>query len=135
MLPLIFHCFFRLPGVAKGLEAPASISDMYRRRKDVESDILSTHGDATNFFVTFLDNHDMRQRFYFSDLNDPNRFDRQATLGLACLFALQGIPVCTMVPRWDCMVPAIAILLCASAAGKSNAFDRSHPFYEALKKD
>jgi glycosidase len=132
---LDFPLFFRLPGVAKGLVAPASVNGMYRRRKDVESGILSTHGDATNFFVTFLDNHDMRQRFYFSDPSDPHRFDRQATLGLACLFALQGIPCVYYGTEQGLHGTGNSDTAVREALwGKSNAFDRSHPFYEALKK-
>jgi glycosidase len=34
----------------------------------------------------------MKERFRYVDPNDEHRFDDQVTLGLACLFALPGIP-------------------------------------------
>jgi hypothetical protein len=61
---------------------------MYQHRKDVEQDILSSHGDATRFFVTFLDSHDVKERIRFVDPADEHRFDAQVSLGLASLFAV-----------------------------------------------
>ena len=133
---LDFPLFFRLPAVAKGLAAPAVIKDMFLHRKVVEKDILSTHGDATNFFVTFLDNHDMRQRFYFSDPAQPNRFDRQATLGLACLFALQGIPCVYYGTEQGLHGSGNSDAAVREALwGKGpTAFDQAHPFYESINQ-
>jgi glycosidase len=65
---------------------------MYQNRKNVEANILSSHGDATRYFVTFLDNHDMKERIRYVDPADPTKFDDQVTLGLACLYCLPGIP-------------------------------------------
>src|SRR3954468_4561063 len=59
---LDFPLFFRLPSVAKGFAAPTEVIDVYRRRKEVQRNILSSHGEAGRFFVTFLDNHDMKER-------------------------------------------------------------------------
>ncbi|MVM30083.1 alpha-amylase [Spirosoma sp. HMF4905] len=133
---LDFPLFFRLPSVTKGLSAPSVVKDMYLHRKLVESDILSTHGDATNFFVTFLDNHDMRQRYYFSDSTNPNRFDNQVTLGLACLFALQGIPCVYYGTEQGLHGNGNSDAAVREALwGKgSGAFDATHPFYEAIKQ-
>ncbi len=89
---LDFPLRFVLPAVVKGFASPATLARMYQHRKDVEQDVLSSHGDATRFFVTFLDNHDVKERIRYEDPADPHRFDRQVTLGLACLFSLQGIP-------------------------------------------
>lgn len=89
---LDFPLFFRLPGVAKGLIAPAEVIRTFEHRKDVERGIISSHGEASRFFVTFLDNHDQRQRFFFSTPEAPMRFEDQLTLGVGCLFTLQGIP-------------------------------------------
>ncbi len=89
---LDFPLFYHLPSMCKGMLAPSEVVNMYEQRKVIEHDILSTHGDATNFFVTFLDNHDQTQRFYYSPASDPHGFDDQLTLGLVCLFSLQGIP-------------------------------------------
>lgn len=89
---LDFPLFFRLPGVAKGLLAPAEVIQMFEHRKEVERGIISSHGEASRFFVTFLDNHDQRERFLFSPPDAPSRFADQLTLAVGCLFTLQGIP-------------------------------------------
>jgi glycosidase len=89
---LDYPLFNTLRPVVKGQQAPASLVGMYHRRKQVEEDILSSHGDATRFFVTFLDNHDMKERIRYVDPAVPDRYDDQVTLGLACLYSLPGIP-------------------------------------------
>lgn len=132
---LDFPLFFKLPSVAKGLAAPSLVKDMYLHRKNVQRDILSTHGDATNFFVTFLDNHDQRQRFYFSDPANPHRFDNQATLGLVCLFTLQGIPCLYYGTEQGLHGNGGSDAAVREALwGKADAFGSSHPFYQAIKK-
>jgi glycosidase len=87
---------FPLVGVLKPLVkaegAPSAVVDMYGRRKVEEATILSSHGDATRYFVTFLDNHDANERIRYVDPANATRFDDQVTLGLACLFCLPGIP-------------------------------------------
>ena len=65
---------------------------MYQNRKNVERNVLSSHGDATRYFVTFLDNHDVKERIRFVDPANTAEFDAQVTLGLACLYSLPGIP-------------------------------------------
>jgi len=65
---------------------------MYAFRKQEEANVLSSHGDATRYFVTFLDNHDVKERIRYVDATNPTRYDDQVTLGLACLFSLPGIP-------------------------------------------
>jgi glycosidase len=71
---------------------------MFATRKAIQQHTISSHGDATRFFVTFLDNHDEKARFFCRPAPDPanpgaiHRFDDQLTLGMACLFTLQGIP-------------------------------------------
>jgi glycosidase len=89
---LDFPLFFKLPGVAKGLIPAAEIVQMFEHRKELERGVISSHGEASRFFVTFLDNHDQHERFYFSAADEPRRFEDQLTLGIGCLFGLQGIP-------------------------------------------
>jgi glycosidase len=89
---LDFPLFFRLPGVAKGLVPPTELTAVYALRKSVEQGVISSHGEAGRFFVTFLDNHDQHNRFRFVDTADPGRYDGQVSAALACLFSLQGIP-------------------------------------------
>jgi glycosidase len=89
---LDFPLFFKLPAMAKGQMPPADVVQMFEHRKDLERGVISSHGEASRFFVTFLDNHDQKERFYFSADDAPRRFEDQLTLGIGCLFALQGIP-------------------------------------------
>ena len=89
---LDYPLFSTLRPVVKGQAAPEALVGMYQRRKEIEWDILSSHGDATRFFVTFLDNHDMKERIRYVDPADPHKFDEQVTLGLGCLYSLPGIP-------------------------------------------
>ena len=65
---------------------------MYAYRKTVEQNILSSHGDATRYFVTFLDNHDVKERLRHWDPSQQPALDDEVTLGLACLASLPGIP-------------------------------------------
>ena len=132
---LDFPLFYNLPGVAKGLLPPSSISDVYARRQQIQRGIVSSHGEASRFFVTFLDNHDQHNRFYFSDPGDPNRYDDQTTLGLGCLFALQGIP-CVYYGTEQGLHGADRSPEAVREAlwGKPNAFDRSHPFFQTTRR-
>jgi glycosidase len=89
---LDYPLFNNLKPVVKGFNAPSTLVQMYQQRKVIEQQVLSSHGDATRYFVTFLDNHDMKERIRYEDPANPARFDDQVTLGLACLFSLPGIP-------------------------------------------
>jgi glycosidase len=137
---LDFPLFFTLPSAAKGQAAPATVAGMYEHRKQVEANVLTSHGEAGAFFVTFLDNHDQPRRFYYSDPNDPHRYDAQATLGLACLFALQGIP-CVYYGTEQGLNGAVDSNgsdqdVREALWGKNwpNAFDRTHPFYKTIAR-
>jgi glycosidase len=89
---LDYPLFNSLKPVVKGFAAPNAVVGMYQNRKNVEANVLSSHGDATRYFVTFLDNHDVKQRIRYVDPANPTEFDDQVTLGLACLYSLPGIP-------------------------------------------
>jgi glycosidase len=84
---LDFPLFFKLPGAAKGLIEVESIRRVFEGRKAQERELLSTHGEAGRFFVSFLDNHDQHER-----IQHPDTLSSQVTLALALLFTLQGIP-------------------------------------------
>ena len=84
--------FFELPKVLKGNQPPTKIAEMFQHRRNVQRGLLSSHGEASSYFVTFLDNHDMHSRFYFSDPGEPHRFDDQLTMAIGCLYCLTGIP-------------------------------------------
>ncbi|MFL6354627.1 MAG: alpha-amylase family glycosyl hydrolase [Bryobacteraceae bacterium] len=89
---LDYPLFFNLKGVVKASAPPSDLVAMYAFRKQVEANILSSHGDATRFFVTFLDNHDVKERIRYVQPGDEHRYDDQATLGMALLYCLPGIP-------------------------------------------
>jgi glycosidase len=89
---LDFPLFFNLKPVVKGFSPPSDLVSMYQLRKQVEANVLSSHGDATRFFVTFLDNHDVKERIRFVQTGNEHQFDDQVTLGLGCLYSLPGVP-------------------------------------------
>ncbi len=89
---LDYPLYFDLKPVVKGFAPPSELVSMYVLRKQIEADVLSSHGDATRYFVTFLDNHDVKERIRYEDPTDPTKYDDQVTLGMACLFSLPGIP-------------------------------------------
>ncbi|HXH64749.1 MAG TPA: alpha-amylase family glycosyl hydrolase [Mariprofundaceae bacterium] len=132
---LDFPLFFRLPGMLKGLLPPSSVVGMYQARKQIERDVISSHGEATRFFVTFLDNHDQKQRFYFSPQGDPHRYDDQATMAFACLFSLPGIPCIYYGSEQGLHGIGDSDQNVREALwGKPHAFDRQHPFYRAIRR-
>jgi glycosidase len=89
---LDYPLFFNLKPVVKGFSPPSDLVGMYVFRKGVEANVLSSDGDATRYFVTFLDNHDVKERIRYVQQGNENQFDDQVTLGLACLYSLPGIP-------------------------------------------
>lgn len=130
---LDFPLFFRLPGAIKGFIPPSEIVDMYQTRKRVEQHVISSHGEATRFFVTFLDNHDQRQRFYFQAAANTHAYDVQLTQGLACLFALPGIPCVYYGTEQGLHGAGDSDQNVREALwGKPSAFDLQHPFYQTL---
>lgn len=69
--------------VLKGMAPPATLARVFGGRAQPE---------ATRAFVTFLDNHDVKDRIRWVAPDDERRFDDQVTLAMACLFSLPGIP-------------------------------------------
>lgn len=89
---LDYPLFNVLTPTIKGFLPPSSVTGMYNLRKTVEQYILSSHGDASRFFVTFLDNHDMKARIRYEQPGNADEFDDQVTMGVACLYSLPGVP-------------------------------------------
>jgi glycosidase len=132
---LDFPLFFRLPWVAKGFAPPTDVIEAYRRRREVQRNILSSHGEAGRFFVTFLDNHDMKERFRGASTGGPDEFDPQIILGIALLFCLQGIPCLYYGTEQGLHGRGNGDQFVREALwGKTNAFDVDHPFYRAIKR-
>ena len=113
---------------------PAELASMYQTRKDAERTVITTHGEASGFFVTFLDNHDRHQRFFFVDPQNAHRWDNQLTLALGTLFGLQGIP-CLYYGTEQGLhgIGGSDAGVREALWGKPNAFDETHPFYRAIK--
>ncbi|MBO9562596.1 MAG: hypothetical protein J7621_07475 [Niastella sp.] len=76
----------RLHAVAKAQISPAILADHMDKRRELLRQIVSSHGDASRYYVTFLDNHDLADRFHNKD------YPAQTTIALSCLMTLQGIP-------------------------------------------
>ena len=130
---LDYPLFSALKPVVKGLAAPTTVIGMYDQRKTVEADIVSSHGDATRFFVTFLDNHDMKERIRYEAPGNPTEFDDQVTLGLACLFALPGIP-CVYYGTEQGLHGAGSDPAVREAIWGETGFPATSPFYLAIQQ-
>jgi glycosidase len=132
---LDYPLFYNLPDTCKGILAPVNVANLYEQRKQIESDILSTHGDASNFFVTFLDNHDQTSRYYYRDAAYGDKFDDQVTLGVGCLFALPGIP-CLYYGTEQGLSNSGDVMEAVREAlwGKPDAFEQNSVFYQAIAK-
>jgi glycosidase len=131
---LDFPLFFRLPGVAKGFVPPTELNAVYRRRREIERHILSSHGEAGRFFVTFLDNHDMKERFRPAFGDGPDQFDPQVVLAIALLFGIQGIPCLYYGTEQGLHGRGDSDRHVREALwGKPNAFDVTHPFYQSIR--
>ncbi len=132
---LDFPLFYALTAAAKGQAPPSGVASVFEHRKRVQRGHISSHGEAGRHFVTFLDNHDMKQRFRHSDPADPARFDAQATLGLACLYTLQGIPCLYYGTEQGLSGSGDTDQAVREALwGKPNAFDTSGPFYTTVSE-
>jgi hypothetical protein len=131
---LDFPLFFRLPGVTKGLVPPTELTAVYALRKSVEQGVVSSHGEAGRFFVTFLDNHDQHNRFRFVDPAHPGRYDGQVAAALTCLFSLQGIPCVYYGTEQGLSGNGSSDQAVREALwGRLGAFDETDPFYVVLR--
>jgi glycosidase len=133
---LDYPLFFKLPAMVKGLGVPpAEVAHVFEARKRVEEEILTSHGEAGKFFVTFLDNHDQGQRFGFTG---PAQLTDQVALGLGCLYSLQGIP-CLYYGTEQGLSGAKDArhgddsMVREALWGKPNAFDPQHPLYQTIQ--
>jgi len=132
---LDFPVFRRLRDVCKGYKSPADLAEYFDYRKQVQRGNISSHGDASRYFVTFLDNHDLNDRFYYSDPNNPHYYDPQHTLALTCLYTLQGIP-CLYYGAEQGLNGRGGTREAVREAlwGKTHAFDTSTPFFVWIRR-
>jgi len=135
---LDFPLFYKLPAAAKGFAPVETLRQVFEDRKAAEQALLSTHGEAGRYFVSFLGNHDQKQRF-----NHPLSYPRQITLGLAVMFCLQGIPTVyygdeqgltgTKTENGDPDLSANESSREALWGKTPVAFDRNAPIYRAIQ--
>jgi glycosidase len=76
----------RLVSFAKGMMPACELANHFEYRKKATERVVSSHGEASRYFVTFLDNHDMHERITCKGYED------QTKLALTCLMTIQGIP-------------------------------------------
>ncbi|MDE2051382.1 MAG: alpha-amylase [Gammaproteobacteria bacterium] len=140
---LDFPLQYVLPNVVKGLAGatPYDLANVFEVRKQAEEDIVTSHGEAGKYFVTFLDNHDQAQRFGYTG---PTQLPNQISLGLGCLYSLQGIPCLYygteqgLSGRKDAAHDDDSIVREAlwgrqGPSGRQDGFDTSHPLYQAVR--
>lgn len=84
---LDFSLYFILEETIKGFLNPAELRDRYERFETQYAD----HGEAGQYFVTFVDNHDQMSRPYRRFMHG-NPFPEQATLAFGHLLTSQGVP-------------------------------------------
>ncbi len=77
-----------LEGVVKGFINPAELRLRYDRFRELYSD----HGQAGQYFVTFVDNHDQTGRSPRGRFLHNNPFRRQVILAIGYLLTSMGIP-------------------------------------------
>jgi glycosidase len=106
---------------------PEHMARHYKYRQEALREISSSHGDASSRYVTFLDNHDLNERF------GAWIRDEQVTMGLTCLFTMIGIP---------CVYYGTEQGLRGSGDNREHSrealwghaqFDMNHPFYQHIK--
>jgi glycosidase len=141
---LDFPLQWNLGPAAKGFAPPTAVQDVYDLRKRViqEKHHLSTHGEASRFYVTFLDNHDDPNRYLYP--RGGGDYADQLTLALGAIFALQGIP-CLYYGTEQGLKGTQELYEPDYGPGKSkpehvrealwgkpDAFDRDHPLYQQI---
>jgi hypothetical protein len=118
----------------KGFVPPTEVAAVYALRKRVEEGVVSSHGEAGRYFVTFLDNHDQHARFRYVDPAQPGRYDGQVAAALGCLFSLQGIP-CVYYGTEQGLAGNGSVNEAVREAlwGRPGAFSETDPFYLVLR--
>lgn len=131
---LDYPLFFAVTDIVKARRDVADLPGIFKTRKDIEANLISSHGEAGQYFVTFLDNHDQRQRF-----NQPWTPPEQVTMGLAILFCLQGIPAVYygteqgLQGTVDKSNEHYEQNVREALWGKPNAFDKNNSFYTQIR--
>jgi glycosidase len=136
---LDFPLYFLLEEAIKGLIDSAPLRDRYERFKTMYAD----HGEAGQYFVTFVDNHDQMSRPYRRFMH-RNPFPEQAALAIGYLLTSQGVPCIYYGTEqgFDGGGDNDSYVRECMFGGKWGAFDTtgrhffrpSHPIYKAIGK-
>jgi glycosidase len=134
-----------LVNVAKGFAPPTVVKEVFDIRKEVYKNlsIMSSHGEASRFFVTALDMHDQHSRFLYPKYGGD--YSNQLTMAIGCLFCLQGIPCIyygteqglkgtqeLYSPNIDSQGGRFEYVR-EALWGKPNAFNQNHQIYKKIK--
>jgi len=135
---LDFPIFRRLRDIVRAQRAPSDLAGYYEYRKSALKSVVSTHGESGRFFVTFLDNHDLPDRLYYQDSQNPGAWDDQFTLGLTLLYSLTGIPCLYYGSEQGLHGHSPANDQAREYAreamwGKTKPFDPNHAFYKFIQ--
>jgi glycosidase len=136
---LDFPLFGKLSGTIKGLIEPTEVTRVFEERKQYQKSHIGYHGEASKFFVTFLDNHDQHERFYYQDEQDITKYDLQVSLGVGALFTMQGIPSLYYGTEQGLngrgnKLEAVREALWGKGKDKPDKFNKDHAFYQAIQK-
>lgn len=132
---LDFPLFGKLSGTIKGFIEPIEVARVFEERKQYQKSHIGYHGEASKFFVTFLDNHDQHERFYYQEERDKMKYDAQVSSGVGALFTMQGIPCLYYGTEQGLHGHGDRLEAVREALwGKSQRFDQGHAFYQAIQE-
>jgi glycosidase len=84
--------------------------------------------------VTFLDNHDVKERFRFIEPGQEHKFDDQVTLAFGCLYALPGIPCIYYGTELGLSGRGNDEAVREAIWGRPGGFDENNFFYKEFRK-
>ncbi len=130
---LDFPLFHLLPNVISTWNSPGELIEMMQKRKQYFKEVVTTHGDGSKYFVTFLDNHDLDHRI---NTGKAGAYKKQVTMALGALFTLQGIPCIYYGTEQGLSAPGGKQFEGVREAlwGKSKAFTRTHDYVKCIRE-
>lgn len=123
-----FPMQWRLASACKAKDPPAWLASHFDYRRTALKKIVSSHGDAGLHYVTFLDNHDLNERFTHADWPDQTR------IALTCLMSMQGLPCLYYGTEQGLHGHGDRREYAREALWRSpDAFGQDHPFYKLIQ--
>ena len=118
----------RLYYVCKGYMPPSELAKHYDYQRETLKKIISSHGDASSYYVNFCDNHDLNNRFH-----NP-QYPGQTKIMLTCLMTLSGIPCIYYGTEQGLSGTGDRREYSREALWSRHQFDDQNEFYELIKK-